>query len=62
MKYYVTMAIDGRFTCEVEANGLDEAKEKAIEEYYDADFGVLECIEAQAVNAEDEDGNLYDYQ
>ena len=47
MKYYVTMAIDGRFTCEVEANGLDEAKEKAIEEYYDADFGVLECIEAQ---------------
>lgn len=62
MKYYVTMAIDGRFTCEVEANGLDEAKEKAIEEYYDADFGVLECIGAQAVNAEDEDGNLYDYQ
>ena len=62
MKYYVTMAIDGRFTCEVEANGLDEAKEKAIEEYYDADFGVLECIEAQTVNVEDEDGNLYDYQ
>ena len=62
MRYYVTMAIEGRFTCGVEANGLDEAKEKAIEEYYDADFGVLECIEAQVVNAEDENGNLHDYQ
>ena len=37
-------------------------KEKAIEEYWDADFGVLECIDAQAINAEDENGNLYDYQ
>ena len=62
MRYYVTMAIEGRFTCEVEAKDLKEAKEKAIEEYWDADFGVLECIDAQAINAEDENGNLYDYQ
>lgn len=62
MRYYVTMAIEGRFTCGVEANDLKEAKEKAIEEYYDADFGVLESIDAQAIKAEDEDGNFYDYQ
>ena len=62
MRYYVTMAIKGRFICGVEAKDLKEAKEKAIEEYWDADFGVLECIDAQAINAEDEDGNLYDYQ
>ena len=61
MRYYVTMAIDGRFTCEVEAIDLKEAKEKAIEEYWDADFGVLECIDAQTINAEDEDVILYDY-
>ena len=62
MMYYVTMAIEGRFICGVEAKDLKEAKEKAIEEYWDADFGVLECIDAQAINAEDENGNLYDYQ
>lgn len=39
MKYYVTMAIDGRFTCEVDANNFEEAREKAREEYYDADLG-----------------------
>lgn len=61
MKYYVTMAIDGRFTCEVDANNFVEAKEKAIDKYYDTDFGGLECIDATVVNAEDEKGNFYDY-
>ena len=61
MRYYVTMAIEGRFTCEVEAKDLKEAKEKAIEEYWDAPPPPLECIDAQAINAEDEDGNFYDY-
>lgn len=61
MKYYVTMAIDGRFTCAVDADNFEEAKEKARNEYYDADFGELECIDAEAVNAEDENGNFHDY-
>lgn len=61
MKYYVTMAIDGRFTCAVDADNFEEAKEKARNEYYDADFGELECIDAEAVNAEDESGNFHDY-
>ena len=61
MKYYVTMAIDGRFTCEVDANSFEEAREKAREEYYDADLGVLESIDATVINAEDEKGNFYDY-
>ena len=41
---------------------LSDDKEKAIKEYWDADFGVLESIDAQAIKAEDEDGNSYDYQ
>ena len=61
MKYWVTMRIDGRFTCEVEANSLEEARDKAAVKYYDADFGELECIDAEAVNAETEDGILWDY-
>ena len=61
MKYYITMAISGRFTCEVEAKNLKEAKENAIEKYSEADFGVLESIDAKAVNAEDENGITTDY-
>lgn len=61
MKYYVGVAIDGRFYVEVEAKDLEEAREKAIEEYENADFGCLECIEAEVINADDEDGNTYDY-
>lgn len=61
MIYYVTYAIDGRFTCEVEADNPKDAKNKAEEKYYDADFGDLECVDAYPVNCEDEKGNLTDY-
>lgn len=61
MTYYVTYAIDGRYTAEVEADSIEEAKKKAEEKYYDADFGDLECVDAYPVNCEDEDGNLTDY-
>lgn len=61
MTYYVTYAIDGRFTAEVEADSIEEAKAKAEGKYYDADFGALECIDAYPVNCEDEEGNLTDF-
>ena len=38
MKIWVTMAVNGRFTCEVDAVGFEKAKEKANEMYCDADF------------------------
>ena len=40
MKYYVTYKINARYVAEVEADSLEEAKEKANEEWCDADFGV----------------------
>ena len=61
MTYYVTYAIDGRFTAEVEADSIEEAKAKAETEYYDADFGALRNIDAYPVNCEDEEGNLTDF-
>lgn len=57
MKYYVTWAIDGRFVAEVEAESELEARNKSIELYQDADFGVLEDIEGDPVVVEDERGD-----
>lgn len=58
MKYYVTYKIDARYVAEVEAETLEEAKEKAESEYMDADFGVAEDIDGEAVIVEDENGNF----
>ena len=56
--YYVTFKIDGRFTAKVEAESVESAIEEATAEYQDADFGTLECIDAEAVYAEDQNGNF----
>lgn len=61
MKYTVSIAVDGRIDVEVEANSFEDAKEKACAEVYDLDFGNLEWIEWNAVNAEDENGVFKDY-
>lgn len=57
MKYYVTYKIDARYVAEVEADSLEEAMEKAEEEYIDADFGVTEAIDGEQIIVEDENGN-----
>lgn len=61
MKYYVGIAVDGRVYIEVEANDLNEAREKANDIMMDTDLGQLECIDWNVINAEDEKGNLHDY-
>lgn len=61
MKYYVIMRVNGRFTCEVEAESLEDAKTKAGDAYSDADFGALECIDADFVTAEDSNGDYHDF-
>ena len=57
-EYYVTFRIDGRFVTKVEATNLENAKKIALEHYYDADFGVLECVDSEIVTVEDESGNF----
>lgn len=46
--YYVTVKISGEYVAEVEASSFEEAKEKAIDAFYDADFG-----EAGEINADE---------
>jgi len=58
MKYYVTYKIDARYIAEVEAETIDEAKEKAKDKYFDADFGEAECIDSEEIIVEDDDWNF----
>ena len=57
MKYYVTYKIEARYVAEVEADDVDEARDKAIDEYMNADFGEACDIEAEPVIVEDENGD-----
>lgn len=61
-KYYVTYRIEGRYTAEVEASSLEEAREKAESEYENADFDELEdvgeCGGTEQISVEDEEGNI----
>ena len=61
MKYYVTFAVDARYTAEVEANSFEEAKKLAEEEFCDADWNEMEYVDHEPVNAEREDGEFIDY-
>lgn len=58
MKMYVNMKIEGRFIAEVEANTTEEAIEKSIDNYYEANFGELTDIDRDIVSVEDENGNF----
>lgn len=57
MKYYVTYKIEARYIAEVEADNIEEARDKAGESFLDADFGVLKNICGQDIIIEDENGN-----
>lgn len=55
--YYVTMKLEGRFIAEVFAENIKEAKNLAISQYMDADFGKLEDIDGDCIMVEDVNGN-----
>lgn len=57
MKYYITYKIDARYIAKVEANNLEEAKEKAEDKYMSADFGSATDIDGEQIIVEDENGN-----
>ncbi len=61
-KYYVTVKISGEYVAEVEATSFEDAKIKAIDSYYDADFGDLTEIDANEVySAWTEDGDFEEH-
>ena len=55
--YFVKMKIDARYTTEVEADSLEEARKKAEENFSNADFGEASDIDGNVVVIEDSDGN-----
>ena len=61
MKYFVSVAIDGRIDVEVDANSFEEAKSKAILQAGDIDWNRMELVSCNPVNAEDENGKFKDY-
>lgn len=64
-KFWVTMAVEGRFTAEItlpEGCTEQEIKDAAQEAYEEANFGELEDIElSDYVNYTDEDNKLHDF-
>ena len=50
--FYVTFRIEGRYVAKVLAKSLEEALDKAEDEYCSADFGVLEVIEGEPIIVE----------
>ena len=61
MKYFVTLAVDGRIEVEVDAENFNDAKEKAYSKVRDIDLGSLRDTDWTAVNAENENGEFLDY-
>lgn len=56
--YYVTFAIDGRYTVKVEANCLDAAEENAQTFFEAENFGPLDFVGSKIITVEDEHGNI----
>lgn len=61
MKYIVSVAIEGRIDVEVEADDIEEARQKAIHEAGNTDWNCMDLVDCTPVNAEDEHGVLIDY-
>ena len=61
MKYIVGIAVDGSVYIEVEADSFDEARDKANDMMCEIDFGQLEDINWNVVNAEDDNRKFKKY-
>ena len=60
--FYVTFAIDARYTVCVQADDLEQAKREATFDFEAEDFGELEFVESKLTIVEDEDENLIIYE
>lgn len=58
MEYTVEFTVTGRYKATVFGEDFDDAKDKAIEKFYDADFGELTDIEGDTYSCEDEKGRI----
>lgn len=56
--YWVTMRIEGRYVVGVHADNIEDARIKATEEYWVADFGELEVVDGEEIIIEDSNGDF----
>ena len=61
VSYDVAIRVDGRYYVTVDASTLEEAKQKASKKAEDADFGELESIDWEVINATDPSGKTHDF-
>lgn len=59
-EYIVTFKIDSRLPIKVRAKNIEEAKEKAQQEFENADLSEADFIDGDVVRVEDKDGNIID--
>ena len=57
MEYYVTYSVHSRFIAKVDAENIEEAKEKADMKFAEADFGAALDTDGDAIIVEDSNGN-----
>ena len=55
--FYVTFAIDARYTVCVQADNLEQAKREATLDFEAEDFGEMEFVDSKLTIVEDENGN-----
>lgn len=61
MRYYVTWKVEGRYTSCIDADSLEEAKEKAEEDFADANLNEMEDIwscDTRQISVQDDGGNI----
>jgi hypothetical protein len=58
--YIVTFKVDSRLPIKVRAKNIEEAKEKAKQEFEEADLSNADFVDYDIVSIEDKDGNLTD--
>lgn len=56
MTYYVTFAIDGRYTEMVDADSLEQAKAEAEIDFWNCNLNEMECISSDIVSIENGKG------
>ena len=64
MKAWVTMRVEGRFSCEVdvpEGASAEDIRKKADALFGEADFGELADIDGEAVTWTDENDRMHDF-
>lgn len=62
MKFTIVSHIKARWSVEIEADSIEEAKALLEDKFVDTDFGESEEIEAEIHHIEDENGNYLEFE